>query len=215
MKLLSREDLVKKLLKSKQFRDAYVYEHVRNGIPFQTRALRTAPERNWTQADLGVAAKKPRNVITRLENPNYGKLTLKTLFEIASAFDVALLIKFVPFSRLLKEYEDVSSEALNAKSITDEEEIGALETWAAEEELESIAAPRATPLRLIPGRGNLTPMQPMFTAMYHVPNLQSAPPAESVFGKPTRPQHGKPVEDVKAEDEPLTLSKAAGGNVTG
>ena len=160
MELLSKKDLVAKLRTSKKFRDAYVYEHVRNGIPFQTRALRTSPERDWTQAELGAAAKKPRNVITRLENPNYGKLTLKTLFEIASAFDVALLIKFVPFSRLLREYEDVSSEALNAKSITDEEEVGALERWAAEEEVEPVAArlgESTSPLRSIGGNANAAP----------------------------------------------------------
>lgn len=130
MSLLSRTNLVEKLLRSKKFRDAYVYEHVRNGIPFQIRALRD--ERNWSQADLGNAAKKPRNVITRVENPNYGKLTLKTLFEIASAFEVALLVKFVPFSRLVKEYEDVSALGLRAARVSDSDEIARLEAWTAE-----------------------------------------------------------------------------------
>jgi transcriptional regulator with XRE-family HTH domain len=126
--LLSKSGLVQKLLKSKKFRDSYVYEHVRNGIPFQIRATRNL--RDWTQAQLGKAAKKPRPVISRLEDPNYGKLTLKTLFEIASAFDMALLVKFVPFSRLINEYEDVSSSALAVKPITDSEEVAKLEAWA-------------------------------------------------------------------------------------
>jgi transcriptional regulator with XRE-family HTH domain len=126
VKLLSNVSLVRKLLDSKKFRDSYVYEHIRNGIPFQIRALRE--ERRWTQGKLGEEAQKPRNVITRLEDPNYGKLTLKTLFEIASAFDVALLVKFVPFSRLLREYEDVSPVALSAQSIHEEE--SRLTNWA-------------------------------------------------------------------------------------
>lgn len=128
--LLSRSNFISKLLRSKRFRDGYVYEHVRNGIPFQIRALRN--EREWTQSDLGEAAKKPRTVITRLEDPNYGKLSLKTLFEIASGFDVALLVKFVPFSRLVREYEDVSWQALGAKSVTDEVEVAKLKAWGAE-----------------------------------------------------------------------------------
>ena len=126
MKLQSKVDLIRKMIKSKKVRDAFVYEHVRNGIPFQIRTLRE--ERKWTQGKLGEEANKPRNVITRLEDPNYGKLTLKTLFEIASAFDVGLLIKFVPFSRLLREYEDVSAQGLSAISIASETDV--LTRWA-------------------------------------------------------------------------------------
>lgn len=128
--LLSRSNFVSKLLKSKKFRDGYVYEHIRNGIPFQIRALRK--EREWTQADLGEASGKPRPVISRLEDPNYGSPSLKTLHEIASAFQVALLVKFVPISRLLREYEDVSWQALGAQSVTAPEEIVRLQSWASE-----------------------------------------------------------------------------------
>jgi len=128
---MSKSRLVHRLLKSKKFRDSYVYEHVRNGIPFQIRATRNA--RDWTQSQLGEASNKPRPVISRLEDPNYGKLTLKTLFEMASAFDMALLVKFVPFSRLVREYEDVSSSALSVKPIIDPNEIAKLEAWAVED----------------------------------------------------------------------------------
>lgn len=126
MSLLSRINLVKRLLESRKVRDAYVYEHVRNGIPFQIRALRK--DRDWSQSELAEAAKTSRTVITRIEDPNYGKLTLKTLFSVASAFDVALLVKLVPFSRLLREYQDVSSEALSVPAISNEERT--LQRWA-------------------------------------------------------------------------------------
>lgn len=139
--LLSRSKFVSKLLKSKAFRDRYVYEHVRNGIPFQIRALRN--QREWTQADLGEASGKPRPVISRLEDPNYGKLSLKTLLDIASAFEVALLVKFVPFSRLVKEYQDVSWQALGAKSVTDREERVRLDAWAAQEHIDRTPELRA------------------------------------------------------------------------
>jgi transcriptional regulator with XRE-family HTH domain len=42
-----------------------------------------------------------QNAISRLENPYYGKATLTTLKRIASAYDVGLLVEFVPFSRLI------------------------------------------------------------------------------------------------------------------
>lgn len=128
MNLLSKKTLVEKLTTDKKFRDAYVFENVRNSIPFQIRALRD--ERDWTQADLGLATQKPRNVITRLENPNSNIPNLNTLLEIASGFDAALIVKIVPFSRLVKEYEDVSSKALYAASVTDEKEQERLNKWA-------------------------------------------------------------------------------------
>lgn len=42
-----------------------------------------------------------QNAISRLENPYYGKATLTTLKRLAAAYDVGLLVEFVPFSRLI------------------------------------------------------------------------------------------------------------------
>lgn len=131
MSLLSKKTLAKKLLQNKKFREAYVFEHIKRHIPFQVRTMRT--DREWSQAKAGEAIGKPQNVISRLESPAYGKLTLQTLLDIANGFDVGLLIKFVPFSRLVREYEDVSGEALSAKSVTDEDEAKEIERWAAAE----------------------------------------------------------------------------------
>lgn len=131
MSLSSRTRIIRRLLGEKAYRDAYVLEHIKNGVAFQIRTNRE--DRNWTQGKLGEVAGKPRNVISRLEDPNYGKLTLATLLEIASAFDVGLLVKFVPFSRLVKEYDDVSPEALSALSVADKKEIVALNAWAIED----------------------------------------------------------------------------------
>jgi transcriptional regulator with XRE-family HTH domain len=124
--------LIAKLLNSQDFRDAYVFEHLKTGIAYQSRAMRD--ECGWTQSKLGEEAGKPRNVITRIEDPNYGQLSLQTLREIASAFHVALLVKFVPFSRLLEEYDDVSPRALIAASVNDKKEIRRLKRWAAEKD---------------------------------------------------------------------------------
>lgn len=128
MSLSYRKTVVARLLQSKEYRDAYVLEHIRNGVAFQIRTLRE--DRNWTQGDLGDAMEKPRNVISRLEDPNYGKYTLTTLIETAAAFSVGLLVKFVPFSRLVREYEDVSPARLSARSITSTDEVAALLEWA-------------------------------------------------------------------------------------
>src|ERR1043166_9203340 len=96
---VSKKTRVERLLKSKASRDAYVLENIKRMVPFQIRTMRD--ERGWSQAQAGEAIGKPQNVISRLESPAYGKLTLQTLLDVAKGFDVGLLIKFVPFSRLV------------------------------------------------------------------------------------------------------------------
>ncbi len=140
MNSVSRKTIVKKLLESKKFRDSYVSENLKRLIPFNLRSMRG--EREWSQELAGREIGKPQNVVSRLESPAYGKLTLQTLLEIAHGYDVGLIIKFVPFSRLVKEYEDVSYQALSAKSVSDKEEVAALEEWAEQdkEEIKDTAA---------------------------------------------------------------------------
>ena len=41
--------------------------------------------------------------VSKLEDPNYGKLTISTLLKVASAFDVGLQIDFVPYSKVLSD----------------------------------------------------------------------------------------------------------------
>ncbi len=56
---------------------------------------------DWTQEQLAEKVGTNQNAISRLENPNYGKATITTLKRIASVFDVALVVRFVPFSQLV------------------------------------------------------------------------------------------------------------------
>lgn len=130
MSLISRRAIKNKLIKSKEFRDAYVNSHLKLHIPLQIRAMRE--ERGWTQTEAGKALGKSQNAISRLESRDYGSQTLKTLLEIASGFDVGLLVKFVPFSRLVREYEDLSPSGMSAKGILDPDNVQALESWVLE-----------------------------------------------------------------------------------
>lgn len=105
-------------LQSKEYRDAFVESHARTGIAYQIRALRTA--RQWLQGDLGQRAGMGQNVVARLENPDYGKFSISTLLKLASAFDVALLVRFVRFSELLDRTKDLTPEGLNVPSFSDD-----------------------------------------------------------------------------------------------
>lgn len=221
MSLESPNDLVQQLINDKAFRDAFVYEHVKRVIPYQLRAMRK--ERKWTQGDLGKAVGKPRNVVNRLENPNYGKLTLKTLFEIASGCDVALLVRFVPFSRLLKESEDLSLEALSAASVTGDDEASKLERqkleeWAAEDELDTeLAAAAASKVVLetgdlfpgLPDKSTTATMEysPVLPGMYPV---AVSNPDRPVTGKKQTQSPAISTTETVSPVHPTTLRKAAG-----
>jgi transcriptional regulator with XRE-family HTH domain len=78
-----------------------VESHLDKSIAFQIRSLRD--KEGWTQGAFAekLGIKHPNNVSARLENPNYGKHSLTTLKKIAATCDVALVVWFVPFSRLL------------------------------------------------------------------------------------------------------------------
>lgn len=100
--------LIERLKKSKKHRELFVTSQVKNDIPFQIRALRDTE--GWTQAELGRRLEMPQSVISRMENPDSGFLSIKTLLRVASVFDVALVVRFVPFGELIHWVESVPYE---------------------------------------------------------------------------------------------------------
>ncbi|MFK3741400.1 helix-turn-helix domain-containing protein [Massilia sp. TN1-12] len=104
-----------KKLKNEEYRAAYVSAHVDQGLAYQIRVLRES--RGWDQQHLAKKlGLKSQSAIARIEDPSYGKLSLSTVKKLAKAFDVAVLTKFVPFSRFLLETELISEESLAVDS---------------------------------------------------------------------------------------------------
>jgi transcriptional regulator with XRE-family HTH domain len=88
-------------LRSKEYRDAFVASQIRVGLPMQCRALRES--RDWTQPQLAEAASMSQPRISEIERPGERNLNLETLLRLASAFDVALQVRFVPFSQFVDD----------------------------------------------------------------------------------------------------------------
>ena len=97
-----------KKLRNKKFRDAFVAAQFKRSIPFQITALRNKLE--LSQEELARAADLTQGVISRAENPNYGNLTFNTVLRIAAGLDVAVIMEFVPFSKLLEVFEKRSED---------------------------------------------------------------------------------------------------------
>lgn len=110
-------------LKDKEARDAFVEAHIETGVSFQIRANRLS--RELTQAELGSLADMKQTAISRLESPDHGLPKLETLTRLASAFDVALVVRFVPFSELLEWGESLGTRNLAVKSFGEDRGLAA------------------------------------------------------------------------------------------
>jgi transcriptional regulator with XRE-family HTH domain len=84
----------------------------------QIRAMRE--KRGWSQQELANKVGMGQARISLLENPNYQNLSLVTLKRIANVFDVALLVRFVPFSKLFEMLDSETEDTLSVPSFEDE-----------------------------------------------------------------------------------------------
>jgi transcriptional regulator with XRE-family HTH domain len=113
----ARRQLLMSLCDS-DYRHAFVQERVRTSVALQIRSLRD--QRDMTQQKLGEKLEMAQTWISKLENPDYGKMTVATLLRLAEAFDTDLEIKFRPFSWTVRELPKLTSEYFEVPSFDEE-----------------------------------------------------------------------------------------------
>ena len=97
-------------MRDKPYRDTFVAAHLSTNIAAQIQTIRE--KRGWTKKLLAQKAGMSPSRITVMEDPSYEKFTLTTLRRLASAFDVALIARFTPFSDLVDWVAELSPEKL-------------------------------------------------------------------------------------------------------
>jgi transcriptional regulator with XRE-family HTH domain len=83
----------------REYRESFVATHLTNNISAQIYCTREA--RGWTQQQLADATGMAQTRICLMENSSYESYTITTLKRLASAYDVALVVRFEPYSHLL------------------------------------------------------------------------------------------------------------------
>ena len=94
---------IKKLwnrMASKSFRQAFAASATSDRLSFQIHSLRMS--RGWTQERVAQESGMAQPRISALETDCH-KVTLETLRRLANAYDVALQVKFVPYSTFLTD----------------------------------------------------------------------------------------------------------------
>jgi transcriptional regulator with XRE-family HTH domain len=129
--LNSIERLTERLSRGPDARAQFVDSQVNKGIALQIRALRD--RQGISQIELAEKTGMNQNAISRLESPRRGRPTISTLKRLAEALDVALVVRFVPFSQYAKWYSGIpyvesgiSTESLAVPNFTEETRSGAL-----------------------------------------------------------------------------------------
>jgi transcriptional regulator with XRE-family HTH domain len=89
------------------------------GLPLQIRAMRH--HRGWTQRQLADRVGVKQSVISRLETRGTGAFAVATLQRLALAFDVALIVRFAPFSDLVQYEANLTPDTLAVPAFGEED----------------------------------------------------------------------------------------------
>ncbi|MFZ3088273.1 MAG: helix-turn-helix transcriptional regulator [Methylotenera sp.] len=101
-----------------EFREAYMEASVEQNIAWQIKFNRE--KRNLSQKNLAQIIGTQQSAISRIEDPSYGALNLRSIVKIAHAFKCAISIKLISYSDLAEESKGFSKQSLIVKSFEEE-----------------------------------------------------------------------------------------------
>jgi transcriptional regulator with XRE-family HTH domain len=146
--MISARKELRDSFRDKEYRRAFVAERVHSSTALQIRALRE--QRKMSQSALGAELNMAQTWISKLENPDYGKMTIATLLRLADAFDTDLEIKFRPFSETINDLPRQGRGYFHVPSFDDEFSISNVSDEQ-NERASKLQAPKDLPMPLASG----------------------------------------------------------------
>lgn len=102
-----------KKMRNKEYRDSFVAAHISNTISAQINTMRQI--RGWNQSELATRCDMRQSRISALEDPDIENVEIATLRRVASAFDVGLSVRFVPFSEIAQRASNLNNSDFNVQ----------------------------------------------------------------------------------------------------
>lgn len=118
-----RQQILSNLQQGKDYREGFVEEAINSRIIAQIHAIRIKNGMDYKQ--FAERIKRKLSWAYRLEDPNEAPPTIPSLLEVAAAFDIALDVRFCPFSELLNDVSTLDDGAFDVPTFTEELNSGA------------------------------------------------------------------------------------------
>lgn len=112
-------DQIWESIQNRESRELFIDEHINVGIAFQINGIRRRQQLVQKKLAERLGITQPQ--ISAWESPGYGKYTLQTLKDLAKAFDVGLLVRFVPFSKMIDWTINLTGETIAPASFPEEQ----------------------------------------------------------------------------------------------
>ena len=119
MTTANKREQIRQSLSDYEYRHQFVEEEINVGIAFQIRSLRN--RQNLKQSELANKMGVKQPLISSWENLNQSTYTIATLKGLAKAFDVGLLVRFVPFSKLADLTAELTPDDIAPPSFSEEQ----------------------------------------------------------------------------------------------
>ena|SRR5579883_2077611 len=116
-----RSKTISRLCRDLNSRTSYIKAKLGVLVPSQIKALRLRSNMP-RQSDLAREVGAHQSRISMFETPGAANMTLETLSRLAAAFKVGLVVKFVPFSEMLRWENRYSQDTFDVTRIEDDEE---------------------------------------------------------------------------------------------
>lgn len=102
----------------KEYAHGYMQSHLLDQLALQVHVLRN--QRNLSQKQLAELSGVPQSKISKIETGDFESLSVKTLFKLAEAFDIATHLEFYSFVDGIQDVVNVSVEKLKVPCRTDD-----------------------------------------------------------------------------------------------